>query len=441
MVELEPRRIGEHRLEVGRGIVAARARSGRDARRRGRRRSAPGRAGRGRAAGPSSRCRRRPGRAPSTPAGRSSSWKWTVIALRDRRKGRPAQCVAPERRAGLIGASGGRNRARTPFSKVLLSCPVASPHCSTTSPRSPSSPPPRSTMSAPPPAGPGVKAAGVVVDDTAVTPRYVTGFTPDRELPIIWRIAKGSLRNKLLIILPAALALSALLPWAITPLLMLGGAYLCFEGAEKVWHALADQEQSLAEVAAELNSADHEREMVVGRDPHRLHPLGRDHGDRARRGRDRAVRDARGDPRLGRGRDHRRRLRRGRADREDGRCRPSSRRAAQPRLARAGPGAGPRHAEGDGGLVGDRHRRDDLGRRRHHRPRARGVRPRRARARHPRRRRRPPAMPCRRCAAWSNGRSARPARACSGSPIGAVDRRSSMHHASPRRATATSRRA
>jgi predicted DNA repair protein MutK len=110
----------------------------------------------------------------------------------------------------------------------------------------------------------GMKAAGVVVDDTAVTPRYVTGFTPDRELPIIARIAKGSLRNKLLIILPVALALSALLPWAITPLLMLGGAYLCYEGAEKVWEAVSGTKHSLAEVAAELNSEDHEREMVSG---------------------------------------------------------------------------------------------------------------------------------------------------------------------------------
>src|SRR5918993_1520278 len=66
----------------------------------------------------------------------------------------------------------------------------------------------------------GAKAAGVVIDDTAVTPRYVTGFNPDRELPVIARIARGSLKNKLLILLPAALALSALLPWAITPLLM-----------------------------------------------------------------------------------------------------------------------------------------------------------------------------------------------------------------------------
>jgi predicted DNA repair protein MutK len=80
----------------------------------------------------------------------------------------------------------------------------------------------------------GTKAAGVVIDDTAVTPRYVTGFTPDRELPIIWKIALGSLRNKLLFLLPAAIALSAFAPWAVTPLLMLGGTYLCFEGAEKV---------------------------------------------------------------------------------------------------------------------------------------------------------------------------------------------------------------
>ena len=110
----------------------------------------------------------------------------------------------------------------------------------------------------------GMKAAGVVVDDTAVTPRYVTGFTPDRELPIIARIAKGSIRNKLLIILPVALALSALLPWAITPLLMLGGAYLCYEGAEKVWEALSGPKHDLAEEAAELNSPEHESRMVSG---------------------------------------------------------------------------------------------------------------------------------------------------------------------------------
>lgn len=84
----------------------------------------------------------------------------------------------------------------------------------------------------------GAKAAGVVIDDTAVTPKYVHGFTAKRELPIIWRIAMGSIRNKLLILLPGALVLSSLLPQAITPLLMIGGAYLCFEGAEKLYHAL-----------------------------------------------------------------------------------------------------------------------------------------------------------------------------------------------------------
>ena len=82
------------------------------------------------------------------------------------------------------------------------------------------------------------KSAGVVIDDTAVTPRYVVGFTPDRELPIIWRIALGSIRNKVLILLPMAIGLSALAPWAITPLLMFGGLFLCYEGAEKVYEAL-----------------------------------------------------------------------------------------------------------------------------------------------------------------------------------------------------------
>ena len=83
----------------------------------------------------------------------------------------------------------------------------------------------------------GVKAAGAVIDDAAVTPSYVAGFAADRELPIVWRIAVGSVRNKLLILLPAALALSLFLPWLITPLLMIGGAYLCYEGAKKVFAA------------------------------------------------------------------------------------------------------------------------------------------------------------------------------------------------------------
>lgn len=84
----------------------------------------------------------------------------------------------------------------------------------------------------------GAKAAGVVIDDAAVTPRYVVGLAAERELPIIGRIALGSLRNKLLFLLPAALGLSLLAPWAITPLLAIGGVYLCYEGAEKVWEAV-----------------------------------------------------------------------------------------------------------------------------------------------------------------------------------------------------------
>ncbi len=83
----------------------------------------------------------------------------------------------------------------------------------------------------------GKKAAAIVIDDTAVTPRYVVGAAAERELPIVARIAWGSLKNKILFLLPGALLLSFFAPWAITPLLMLGGAYLAFEGYEKL-HAL-----------------------------------------------------------------------------------------------------------------------------------------------------------------------------------------------------------
>ena len=102
----------------------------------------------------------------------------------------------------------------------------------------------------------GSKAAGVVIDDTAVTPNYVVGLSPERELPIIWKITKGSLRNKLLFLLPAAIALSALAPWLITPLLMLGGAYLCFEATEKIWEA--------------LSHTTHAEEVIEITDPHEL---------------------------------------------------------------------------------------------------------------------------------------------------------------------------
>ncbi|MEN2786604.1 DUF808 domain-containing protein [Sphingomonas qilianensis] len=95
------------------------------------------------------------------------------------------------------------------------------------------------------------KAIGVVVDDAAVTPKYIAGLSPARELPIIWKIAKGSLRNKLLFLLPAALLLAAFLPWAITPILMLGGLYLSFEGAEKILSAVMGHAHSDDAVLAE----------------------------------------------------------------------------------------------------------------------------------------------------------------------------------------------
>ena len=109
----------------------------------------------------------------------------------------------------------------------------------------------------------GAKAAGVVIDDTAVTPRYVTGLSPERELPIIWKIARGSLKNKLLFLLPAALLLSAFAPWAVTPILMAGGAYLCFEGAEKVIELVFPHAHE-AEVETVQDPAHLEKEKVAG---------------------------------------------------------------------------------------------------------------------------------------------------------------------------------
>lgn len=94
------------------------------------------------------------------------------------------------------------------------------------------------------------KAAGVIVDDAAVTPRYVQGIAASRELPIIRRIAVGSLRNKLVFILPVALLLSQFLPWLLTPILMIGGAYLAYEGAEKIIGHFLGHDDSHAQDAA-----------------------------------------------------------------------------------------------------------------------------------------------------------------------------------------------
>jgi uncharacterized protein len=112
------------------------------------------------------------------------------------------------------------------------------------------------------------KAVGVVVDDAAVTPGYAMGFTPERELPIVWKIALGSLRNKFLFLLPGALLLSAFAPWAVTPILMLGGAYLCFEAAEKIIEAVTSSPEEAAAPPATselaLSSAQMEAQKVSG---------------------------------------------------------------------------------------------------------------------------------------------------------------------------------
>ena len=112
----------------------------------------------------------------------------------------------------------------------------------------------------------GAKAAGAVIDDAAVTPKYIRGFDASRELPIVWKIARGSLFNKMVILLPVALLLSAFAPWAIPPLLMLGGAYLCYEGAEKVAHAFGHghTHDSEAHIHPEGDGAALEEQRVAG---------------------------------------------------------------------------------------------------------------------------------------------------------------------------------
>jgi hypothetical protein len=108
------------------------------------------------------------------------------------------------------------------------------------------------------------KTAGVLGDDLALNAQQVTGLRAERELPVVWGVAKGSLVNKAILV-PAALAISALVPWAVTPLLMLGGAYLCFEGAEKLVHKLVHRKEDRAAHHAELISAvaDPEADLVA----------------------------------------------------------------------------------------------------------------------------------------------------------------------------------
>lgn len=106
------------------------------------------------------------------------------------------------------------------------------------------------------------KAAGVVVDDTAVTPTYVHGLAAERELPIIKRIATGSLKNKIIFILPAALILSEFVPVLVEIILMLGGTYLCFEGAEKIHHRFTRHDDELHLPAVAIDAAAEERTIA-----------------------------------------------------------------------------------------------------------------------------------------------------------------------------------
>lgn len=107
------------------------------------------------------------------------------------------------------------------------------------------------------------KVAGVVIDDAAVTPKYVVGLSPSRELDIIWKIARASLFNKLVFIGPAVLLLGAVAPWAITPILMLGGSYLCFEGYEKI-HSMIMHHEEAEEILRPMTADQLEKERVDG---------------------------------------------------------------------------------------------------------------------------------------------------------------------------------
>jgi len=110
----------------------------------------------------------------------------------------------------------------------------------------------------------GTKAAGVIIDDAAVTPKYVTGLNPKRELPIIWKIARASFFSKLVILLPVAMLLNYFAPFLLIPLLMLGGLYLCFEGAEKIYHVLAPKHDNHANAEPIIDPTKLEETRVKG---------------------------------------------------------------------------------------------------------------------------------------------------------------------------------
>ncbi len=146
------------------------------------------------------------------------------------------------------------------------------------------------------------KTAGVLGDDLALNAQQVTGVSADRELPVVWAVAKGSLRNKAILV-PLALAISAFAPWAVTPLLMVGGAFLCYEGFEKLAHRFLHARDEAAQQHAErlralsdpaVDPVALEQDQDQGCDPHRLRALGRDHRHHAGHGGRCGLRHARG---------------------------------------------------------------------------------------------------------------------------------------------------
>ena len=182
-----------------------------------------------------------------------------------------------------------------------------------------------------------------------MTPQYVHGITADRELPMIKRIAIGSLRNKLLFILPAALLLSQFVPWLVTPILMLGATYLCYEGAEKVLGWFTGHDAHAAPTAAVGEDA--EKQMTAGAIRTDFILSAEIMVIALNEVADRDVLAAVRDPRRGRVRHHRGRLRRGRADREDGRHRPEPRAALVEVRAEGRPRPGRRDAQTAVGTV------------------------------------------------------------------------------------------